>query len=207
MATITHVVPNTVASSSHQNGLIDQVNENTAGLASGTTRINALETKPKIVLRKNADQTIRNQVDSDGTGPDVSLTDQVVTWQVIESGTSSMKSGDTVVIPETGIYFMAANVNLMPVGDSAMPGGPGTVGGEAVIYVTKNGSVPFDHAIAAFGQPGAVTGGLGNGLSVSITRYLQAGDIIRVMVFQSSDRDRPARATSFGGCTFAVSKL
>lgn len=209
MATISHVGANSVASSAHQNGLIDQVNTNTTDIASGASRITTLETKPKIVLRKNADQTIRNQTDSDGAGADVVLYDQTVTWQVVEAGTASMKVGDTVVVPsgQSGIYFIAANVNLMPVGDAAMPGGPGTVGGEAVIYITKNGEAVTSDAIAAFGQPGAVTGGLGNGLSVSITRNLVAGDVLRVMVFQSSDRDRPARATAFGGCTFAVSKL
>lgn len=45
MAVITHVEANSVASSTHQNGLIDQVNTNTTAIASNVTSISTLDSR------------------------------------------------------------------------------------------------------------------------------------------------------------------
>lgn len=198
MATLPRLEQGHLVSAQDWNDHVDQINENTttiadhnASLVGHESRLDALEEKPRIVLRKNADQMIGR---TDG--------DVVISWQVVESGTASMKSGNTVVIPSSGIYFLAANVNLQAVGEAG-----GTTGGEAILYITRGSGHVSGTSLAAFGQPGQVSGGLGNGLSVSTTRYLNAGDVLQVQVYQNSNVDRPARATDFGGCTFAVSML
>lgn len=192
MAVIPPVTSGTVARASEQNALITQVNTNTTGLASGESRITALETKPRVVLRKNADQTITS-----GSNP--APADKIVTWQTA-SGTTSMKSGDTVVIPTAGAYLLTANVNMI---------GGGTVVADCVIYIVKNSTTDVANAsLAAFAQPGTLsTAGVGNGLSTSVVADLAQGDVLRVLVYQGSGASRNLRPSTFGGCSFTVTKL
>jgi len=160
-------------------------------------RLDAIDAKPQCVLKKSANQSIPDG-DSDGAGSDTGVGDIEVTWQTAVVDNAAMKSGDTIVIPSAGRYLVAAQVNIAP---------GGTRAGDCVLYVTKNGTTVHDKSIGAFGQPSANTGGLGNGLSLSSVQTFVAGDVLRVMVFQDSGIARDARATDFGGCTFAVIKL
>lgn len=222
MAVIPHVVAGNTALAAEQNALIDQVNSNTSvvetvgtGVFTSTdtvsawataaqsaidnheSRLDTIEAKPICVLKKSGNQSIPDG-DSDGAGPDTGVGDVVVTWQTVVKDNAAMRSGDTIVIPSAGEYLVCAQVNIAAGGSKA---------GDCVLYVTKNGTTVFDKSIGAFGQPCKNTGGLGNGLSLSSVQTFAAGDVLRVMVFQDSGAARDARATDFGGCTFAVSKL
>lgn len=213
MAVIPHVVAGNTALAAQQNALIDQVNSNTSTVVTvGTgvftetdtvsawatatqttvsnheTRLDTLEAKPWVVLKKTANQSI-------ATGG----TDTVVTWQT-STGTTSMKVGDTVVIPTAGAYLLTANVN--------MQGGGSTVA-DSVVYIVKNSTTDvFLGSLAAFSQPGNLsTSGVGNGLSTSVVANLAANDVIRVLVWQGSGSARPLRYQDFGGCSFTVSAI
>lgn len=180
---------------SEWNAHATQINDNTSAIATNTSsissqgsRITTLETKPKVILKKTANQSIP----SGGT-------DTIVTWQTA-TGTTSMRSGDTVVIPSAGTYLLTANINMI---------GGGTTVADTVVYIVLNSTTNvFTGSLAAFAQAGNLsTSGVGNGLSTSVVASLAANDVIRVLTWQGSGAARDLRYQDFGGCTFTASLL
>lgn len=196
---------NKVAKSAEYNNVVNNVYDlNTRVVSQATTvaqlqtdlanaggelggRITVLENRPTCVLRKTADQSIP-------TGADTTLT-----WSTAEVDVGSMRSGDTIVIPATGTYLIAAQANIQ---------GGGSTAGERVIYVTQGDAHVSTASLATFAMAGNTnTSGVGTGLSTTTIRNLTAGAVLRVKVYQSSGSALAARYNQFGGCTFSVRRL
>lgn len=114
MATIEHVQPNSVASSSHQNGLIDQVNANTRDITSVTSNVTAHESRIETLESYGAAGSFMGQWVDDGEGFTQTFSQsgghKVVGFTeplIIPSGCSI--SNGTVTVSEGGLWMFTAS--------------------------------------------------------------------------------------------------
>ena len=102
MAVIEPVRANSVASSAHQNGLIDQVNANTGEINSLGSRTTALETDSQTYAMRTSAVLMHRYAAATQTIQNTTWTKMVVNQGVTSTGKVTVSNNNTFTVNEIG---------------------------------------------------------------------------------------------------------
>ena len=108
MAEISHVQPETVASSDHQNGLIDQVNANTGEINSLGSRTTALETDSQTYAMRTSAVLMHRYAAATQTIQNTTWTKMVVNQAVTSTDKITVANNNTFTVNVAGVYQISA---------------------------------------------------------------------------------------------------
>lgn len=154
MAVISAVEANSVASSTHQNGLITQVNTNTTNISTNTSSIATLESRTTNASTGNTalgsrvtalegggttGRAARYKTSSSSQSFTSGVESTVTGWTTTISSADISQSNGNFTVNRTGLWLVMANINLQS--------GGGTANAERIIKIYHNGAVEAFSAV------------------------------------------------------------